>query len=206
MARSAFFTMSLMVLVACGGPSADMPVAEARGVLEDFARGRAPADACTSEGRALLRTATRSYSKAMAEQGQPWPDMFGMIENEGASISDVDLMVLAAVGTGFIEPSDLRGPVRQYTQLMSLGYGSQISDMRRAVREACHEVLALQQAAARYTIDLKRYEAAEERAERRGGESASDASRRRERIERAGRHMQRLVAALEAKLEENAER
>jgi hypothetical protein len=206
MARSVFFTMSLMALAACGGPSDDLPAEEARSVLEDFARGRAPADACTAEGRELLRTATRSYSKAMAERGEPWPDIASITSSDTASITDVDIMVLAGVGAGFIEPSDLRGPARDMSQLMLINAHAQISDAHRAIREACHEVLALQQAAARYAIELQRYEEAERRAERRGGESRTDARRRHERMQRAQREMERRTEALQAKVEARAER
>ncbi|MEJ0059047.1 MAG: hypothetical protein WDM79_05485 [Terricaulis sp.] len=206
MARSAFFTMSLMALAACGGPNADLPVEEARGVLEDFARGSAPADACTPEGRDLLRSATRSYSRAMAERGEPWPDIIKLSNDGGEGITDIDVMVLAGVGAGFIEPSDLNGPARQYTQLMTLGgYNTELFNMQRAVRDACHEVLALQQATARYAIDFERYERAAQRAGERG-ESASDLHRRQERMLRAQRHLQRLAEAVQAKMEDSAER
>jgi hypothetical protein len=189
-------------LVACAPVGPPLTAEEAQTTLADFARGRAPADVCTPEGRALLRSAVRTHSKAQADAGVAWPDMSRLMNDDSASFDNLDAFVIASVAAGFIEPSDLQGPARTISGFFQASYGAEFGDLRRSAQHACTEVFELHQIAARAAVEERRYAQARERAARRGPHEVREIDARYgPRLERLARDFQRRSAALERKLE-----
>lgn len=134
-----------------------MAASQASELLERFAAGSAPMDVCTPAGRALLRGAVRSYGEAMAYAGVTWP----LVPGPGvdpASLKRMDIAVMIAFGAGFVDGSDFRGRARPLIGRMTLTQWPEIRDMRTAARTSCAQVVAVQQAAARFVIESERYE------------------------------------------------
>jgi hypothetical protein len=199
-----FFSAAMLavVLAACGPAAPSLTAEEAHAVLEDFARGHAPADVCTPEGRSLLRSAVRTYGKAQEDLGVEWPDVVGIMTDEQGTIAEIDALAIGALAGGFIEPSDLRGPAQTLSRIIGAVHHPAIADVQRAVRHACSEVFARQQAVARAAIEEKRYQQAVNSAERFGEHRVRDVRRRyAPRLARIGREVERLTAAVERKLE-----
>jgi hypothetical protein len=187
---------------ACAPALPSISQTEARAVLERFAAGQAPVDVCEPEGRALFRGAVRSYARAMAESGQPWPNISTLGEGDSAGPTGIDVMVLGALGAGFIEPNDIRGPTRILARHIARAYNADLSDVRRAVEIACPEVVEMQQVLARAYIEDQRFEARMARERDRRSERVERYARRHvERMIQVRDHVYRLKAEIEAKLE-----
>ena len=199
--RRAVVAVLCIATAACAQPLPEFTAAEARGVLERFAVGQAPADLCEPEGRALLRGAVRSYARAMEASGQPWPNIRTLGEGDTAGPTGIDVLALAALGAGFIEPNDLRGPTRILARHIARAYNGDLSDVRRAVEVACPEVVELQQVLARAYIEDQRFEARMER-DRRSPRARERAERHVARMMRVRGEVYRLKAEIEAKLAE----
>ncbi len=207
MKRAAFAL--IFVLSACAPGLTPMSKDEARIVLDQFARGRAPADACTEEGRLILRSAAHAYSEAAHAEGRVWPDVEGLLGADGereADFSNLDAFVLGAVISGFIKPSDLRGPGRAMTTLihMAASHSPASPATPAQLQYACNEVFELHQATARYAVVAQRHIRSMALARER-----NDYERARELYElygrsdeRAQREIMRLNQALEAKIAE----
>ena len=123
-----------------------------------------------------------------------------------ADFSNLDAFVLGAVISGFIKPSDLRGPGRAMTTLihMAASHSPASPATPAQLQYACHEVFALHQASARYAVVAQRHIHAMELAQRR-----NDYRRTRELNElygrsdaRAQRELMRLSRVLERKIAE----
>lgn len=189
-------------MCACAPAPPRMAPTDAIELLERFAAGAATIDICTPDGRLQLRGAVRSYGKEMQASGVEWPNLPAPGEAPD-NLNAVDITVLIAFASGFIEASDLRGPARLLAGRLTFAHLPEIRDLREAARVACGEVAALQQAAARYVIEAERFERLRERAERNGGERARERARRQaERAHRALQQMNQLTAAVEARLDE----
>lgn len=180
---AAVLTLSLG---ACAPAPAHMAASQASEVLERFAAGVAPMDVCTPSGRAMLRGAVRAYGAEMARAGLTWPQVPGP-GVDPASLKRMDIAVMIAFGAGFVEGSDFRGRARPLIGRMTLTQWPEIRDMRAAARTECRQVVALQQAAARFVIESERYQGM--RAE--GGEGLE---RQAMMLLRARREMETLAA------------
>jgi hypothetical protein len=199
--RRAVVAVMIIATAACAPRPPEFSTTEARGILERFAVGQAPADLCEPEGRAMLRGAVRSYARAMAESGQPWPNIRTLGEGDTAGPTGIDVLVLAALGAGFIEPNDIQGPARILARHIARAYNGDLSDVRRAVDVACPEVVELQQVLARAFIEDQRFEARMDR-DRRSPRARECAERHVARMIRVRDEVHRLKAEIEAKLAE----
>lgn len=201
--RRAVVAVLCIATTACAPPLPEFTATDARDVLERFAVGQAPADLCEPEGRLMLRGAVRSYARAMEESGQPWPNIRTLGEGDTAGPTGIDVLTLAALGAGFIEPNDLRGPTRILARHISRAYNGDLSDVRRAVEIACPEVVELQQVLARAFIEDQRFEARMERErDRRSPRARERAERHVARMMRVRNEVYRLKTEIEAKLAE----
>lgn len=170
-----------------------MPAAQASEVLNLFASGRGPASICSADGRALLRTAVRAYSREMQLAGVVWPTIPG-VSSGAEQPTHVDASVMIAFAAGFVKTSDFRGAPRRFMSRLALTQWPEIRSMRIAARDACEDVVALQQAAAAFVLETTRYE---QISERRG--DAERLRRQSLRLQRAEERMQELAAMLEAR-------
>lgn len=183
---------SCLAASACAPGPAPMAATEASEVLARFAGGAAPANVCTPEGRSLLRGAVRAYGRAMALAGETWPRAV----DDGAGVASVDAMVMVAAASGVIEPSDLR--VAPTLEFMPIQNWPAPNTFRRAATVACGELMALQDAAARYVREHARYLTLSARAERgdaRARLQAERQSRRRDGALADVRALNELVGA-----------
>jgi hypothetical protein len=110
---------------------------------------------CTPRGRALLRGAVRAYSAEMASAGVSWP---ALPSGDANDLRNVDVSVLVAFTTGFIEASDFQNAARGMIHDRSFAQVPQVREMRRAAPVACAEVAAMQQATARFVLESARYQ------------------------------------------------
>lgn len=185
---------------ACAPAPPTMPATDAIELLEQFAVGAASIDVCTAEGRAVLRGAVRSYSSAMRAAGVPWP---ALPEGE-LSPNVVDLSVVMAMLSGFVEPSDLQGRAGALTSAMLLNELPRVTDFRRAAQVACRELLQLQQGAARYAVEAQRLERLIARAKSAGGSRVSERARRQnDRLNQTLAHMHALAEQIERRVDES---
>lgn len=186
-------------LSACSPPPAQMPAARASEVLNLFAAGRGPANLCSADGVALLRGAVRAYSREMQQSGVTWP-MMPSASVESQPITHVDVSVVVAFAAGFVKANDFRGAPRMLLSQLTLSQWPEIRAMRRAARDACGEVAALQQAAAAFVLESTRYEQMTESA--RTGRGPIERLRRQSvRVQRAHERMQDSAAVVEAHME-----
>jgi hypothetical protein len=162
-----------------------MAATQASEILAQFAAGGGPVDICTPQGRAQLRGAVRSYGAEMLAAGVAWPasPAAGVDPDD---LSSVDVAVLAAFATGFVEASDLSGGARA---LEAFDGWPELDGLRHAARAACEEVAELQLAAARFALETERYRQLSER--------AGDDARAAERLELQARLAQRAEARLQ---------
>lgn len=165
-----------------------MPAARASEVLELFAAGDGPADICSAQGRALLRSAVRAYSTEMRRSGVSWPALPGQSE----ALRAVDASVLIAVAAGFVQASDIRNPSRRFIGAFPLAERPEIALMQSAGRAACDEVRALQRAAARFVLERQVYHVA--------AAQGLNPERVEARLARAEAALRFSAAALEARL------
>lgn len=204
MRRAGLAIAALCALGACEMAPA-MTADEARRVLRAYATGTNGADICSDEGRSQFRAATRAYSAAMAAEGKEWPDLYGVGEGGGAMTNDsaVDIVVAGAIVGGFVEPSDLHGEARTVARLLST-VSVFAGDLRRAVKDACPELFALQQAQAELAIDQQRQQRSLARATERGDSDRVRqlAERYAESNERAYRRITRLTEDVQERLVE----
>lgn len=185
-----------MSLGACAPAPVAMPATQASEVLAQFAAGvSARVDVCTAEGRSVLRGAVRSYGAEMSANGVAWPAMPGLGDAAPDVLNAVDANVLVALAAGFVEASDLYGPARRWAGRLAFMQWPEIRDLSGATRVACHEVVELQQAAARVMIETERLRQMGERA---GGERMR---RQHERVERAQVAMEQVAAQVQARVE-----
>ncbi|MGQ0533541.1 MAG: hypothetical protein ACT4OF_12760 [Caulobacteraceae bacterium] len=200
--RQRGFVLALAAAVcACTPASGQMPAAQASEVLNLFAAGRGPANVCSPDGRSLLRAAVRAYSAEMQRSGVAWPTIRGA-SGETEQVTHVDVSVMIAFAAGFVKASDFRGAARLFMDQLTLGQWPEIRSMRLAAREACEEVVALQQAAANYVLETARYQEMTARA--RDGRGRGERLRRQTvRLQRAEARMQETAAAVEARMAED---
>jgi hypothetical protein len=202
----------IFAVSACAPSLTPMSKDEAEEVLGQFARGQAPADACSDEGRLMLRSAAHSYAEALYKEGRIWPDLPALLDDglaPDAAFSDLDAFVLGAVISGFVKPSDLRGPGRSMTAFVHMvaSHDPSAPATPAQLQYACAELFALHQATARYAVMSQRHRHAMELARRR-----NDGERQAELYElygrsdqRAQREIERLEAAFERKIAEAPE-
>jgi hypothetical protein len=169
-----------------------MPAAEAAEVLNLFAVGQGPAGICSADGRALLRSAVRAYSREMQRSGVDWPVIPGASAGSQQA-TQVDSSVMIAFAAGFVKASDLRGAPRILLNQLGLEHWPELRDMRAAANEACEEVAALQRAAADFVLENARYE---QMTDLSNGEWLR---RQSLRLQRAQLRMQEMAALLEAR-------
>jgi hypothetical protein len=197
--RQALASVLVLAMAACAPQPVRMPAAEASELLARFAAGSGSADICTAEGRAVLRGAVRAYGAEMRANGVAWP-MIPAFGGDPDAVSSVDVSVLIATAAGFVEVSDFRGPARGMIDRANFAQWPEIRSMGQATRVACDEVIALQQAAARFLVESERLREMAERAQRRGGE-AERLQRQSERVERAQAQMQTMAAEVQARMQ-----
>lgn len=142
---------------ACGQMPARMTATEASEMLALFAAG-APVDVCTSEGRAKLRGAVRSYAGAMMQAGVAWPRSISANPEDARS---VDAAVQVALAAGVLEASDVGGA----SSAPLLREWPELERVREAASAACAEAGELHAAAARFVLETARYRWLAERAE-----------------------------------------
>ena len=142
----------------------------------------------------------RSFAAAKAQAGEPWPDILAYGQGPAPDTADIDLIVLAGLGAGFLEASDLRGPVRTLARHIARAQAPELSDLERAVRIACPDVVELRQMMARAAIEDRRFQALMERRRDRGDDTQESIARHSARMTRVRDEARRLVAAIEAKV------
>ena len=169
-------------LAACAPAPVQMPAAQASEVLNLFAAGRGPASVCSSNGQALLRGAVRSYSREMTRSGVTWP--VGPEAREAGNLTSVDVSVMIAFAAGFVKASDFHGPPQIMLNQLAIAQWPEIRSIRLAARDACEEVMALQQAAASFVVETTRYREMTSR-ERSGRGDAERLRRQSVRTQRA---------------------
>lgn len=190
--------LATAALASCDGAGAGMRAGDASAFLAQFADGRAPADVCTPQGRGMLRTAVRAYGAAMAANGAAWP-----LDAEQA-LGSMETTVLASVATGLIERSDLRGSARGAALQLASSYLPDASRFHGALSAACVEMVALQQAAARYILEGERQRSLLDYARDNGAAAQARAVRHEPRVERARVAMELAAHAVEARLDARA--
>jgi hypothetical protein len=188
-------------LGACAPQPVRMPAAQASEVLNLFASGSGPANICSADGRALLRGAVRAYSAEMAQAGVTWP----ATPETAQQLTHVDVSVMIAFAAGFVKSSDFRGPSRRFLSQLTFAQWPEIYSMRMAARDACEEVVALQQAAARVLIEQARLADMVRSAERhsRGIETVERLRRQSYRLTHAQEQMQISAAIVQARMDEH---
>lgn len=199
--RRALASVLALTAAACAPKPVRMPAAEASELLARFAAGSGRADICSSEGRAVLRGAVRAYGAEMRANGVAWP-MIPAFGGDPDSVSAVDVSVLIATAAGFVEASDFQGPARGMVSHLQFAQWPEIRGMRTAAGVACDEVVALQQAAARFVVESERFREMAERAQRRGGAALAERlERQSDRVERAQAQMQTMAAEVQARMQ-----
>lgn len=188
-------------LCACAPAPVQMPAARASEVLSLFATGRGPANVCSSDGRALLRGAVRSYSREMTRSGVDWP-LVPTQSGESRNITNVDISVMIAFAAGFVKASDFHGQPRLMLNQLAITQWPEIRSIRLAARDACEEVVALQQAAAVFVIESTHYREMTSR-ERSGRGDAERLRRQSVRLQRAQDRMQETAAVVQARMAEH---
>lgn len=186
-------------LSACAPAPVQMPAAEAAEVLNLFATGRGPASVCSADGRAQLRGAVRAYSREMTVAGVDWPMTPGA---NGGNVTNVDVSVMIAFAAGFVKASDFSGAPRRMLHQLAFSQWPEIHSIRVAAREACAEVVALQQAAANFVMENSRYQEMTSR-DRSGRGDAERLRRQSVRLQRAHERMQETAAVVQARMAEN---
>jgi len=107
--------------------------------------------------------------------------------------------VLVAVAAGFVEASDLQGPVRGLVHHLALADWPEIERLREGASIACEDAAELQQAAARLVVELARLETLAEGADT--ARASERLARQQARVERARRQMRQISAFVEAEIE-----
>lgn len=186
-------------LSACAPAPVQMPAAQASEVLNLFATGRGPANVCSADGRALLRGAVRAYSREMNRSGVVWPSV---ASGERSEITNVDVSVMIAFAAGFVKASDFHGPPRLFMNQLALSEWPEIRSIRLAARDACEEVVALQQAAAVFVVESTRYREMTSR-DRHGRGDAERLRRQSVRMQRAQERMRDSAAVVQARMQEH---
>lgn len=188
-------------LCACAPAPTEMPAARASEVLNLFAAGSGPADICSSDGRALLRGAVKAYSREMQQAGVPWPAI-PQANGEAESITSVDISVMIAFAAGFVKMNDFQAPARGMLTHLTISQWPEIQSIRGAVRVACADVQALQQAASGFVVEQSRMAQMMHAANVRdqGGETAERLRRQAVRLQRAQERMQQMAAIVEARM------
>jgi hypothetical protein len=200
--RKRFVLALAAALSACAPAPVRMPAAQASEVLNLFAAGEGPANICSADGRALLRSAVRAYSREMQISGVAWPAVPG-VASDGGQVTPVDVSVMIALAAGFVKASDFRSAPRAFMNKLALGEWPEIRSMRSAARDACGEVVALQQATAALVLESTRYR--EMAAHARSGRGDAERLRRQSlRLRRAEEQMQLSAAGVEARIERQA--
>jgi hypothetical protein len=189
-------------LSACAPTPVQMPAARASEVLSLFAAGRGPANVCSANGRALLRGAVRAYSREMAQAGVNWPGMLNA-DGEREELTSVDVSVMIAFAAGFVKAGDFQGAPQIMLNQLALREWPEIRSIRLAARDACEEVVALQQAAASFVVESTRYREMTSR-ERSGRGDAERLRRQSVRTQRAHQRMQDRAAVVQARMQEHA--
>jgi len=185
-----------IALAACGALPAPMAASDASAFLARFAAGEG--DVCTREGREDLRRAGRAYGQAMQENGVEWPQ-FNPAEHRPEGRSAMDLAVLTAVSTGFIEPGDLIGAAQRTADVVARDHLAEVAEVRGAQGKACAEVATLQFTAAHYMAAVEQQEALRAYAERSG--AAYDLARvHYDAVRRSRTDMQMALHAVRARL------
>jgi hypothetical protein len=185
------------VLSACAPTPVRMPAAQASELLNLFAAGRGPANVCSADGRALLRGAVRAYSAEMRRSGLSWPVVPGVSATE--PVTHVDTSVMIAFAAGFVKADDFRG--RPRLSEVALMQWPEIRSMRTAARQACEEVVALQQAAADFVLERSRYELMSQSVRKNQG-AAERLHRQSARLQRAEDRMQLRAAEVHARMQQ----
>jgi hypothetical protein len=199
--RKRFILALAAALCACAPAPVRMPAAQASEVLNLFAAGRGPANVCSPGGRALLRGAVRAYSQEMQISGVDWPLVPG-VNGEAEHLTHVDVSVMIAFAAGFVKASDFRGAPRMFINQLALGEWPAIRSIRLAARDACADVVALQQAAASFVIESSRYEDMTDRS-RSGRGDAERLRRQSVRLQRAHERMEEQAAIVQALMDEH---
>jgi hypothetical protein len=181
-------------LSACAPAPASMPASQAAEVLTLFASGGGPANVCSADGRALLRSAVRAYSLEMQRSGVDWPVIPGA-SAVSQQATQVDSSVMIAFAAGFIRASDFQGAPRVLLNQLGLEHWPELRDMRAAASEACEEVAALQRAAADFVMETARYE---QMTDLSNGEWLR---RQSARLQRAELRMQEMAALVEVRMD-----
>lgn len=201
MTRGVVFALAA-ALSACAPAPVQMPAAQASEVLNLFAAGRGPANICSADGQALLRGAVRAYSREMTRSGVTWPvapDDAG----EARNLTNVDVSVMIAFAAGFVKAGDFHGSPRLLMNQLALTHWPEIRSMRLAAREACEEVVALQQAAATFVMESTRYRDMTSY-DRSSGGDAERLRRQTVRMQRAEERMRDNAAIVQARMAEHA--
>ncbi len=188
-------------LCACAPAPVQMPAAQASEVLNLYVSGRGPANVCSADGRAVLRGAVRAYGREMREAGVAWPTIPG-VADEAQNVTAVDVSVMVAFAAGFVEAGDFQRPARRFMTELTFTQWPEIRSMRLAAREACQEVMALQQAAARVVIEQTRLADMMRSAQRnsRGAQAADRLRRQSAMLERAKARMEDQAAIVQARM------
>ncbi|MEQ1809345.1 MAG: hypothetical protein ABL889_05440 [Terricaulis sp.] len=188
-------------LCACAPAPVQMPAAQASEVLNLFAAGAGPANICSSDGRALLRGAVRSYAREMAQAGVTWP-LIPQASEETETITSVDISVMIAFAAGFVKTDDFQAPVRGMLTHLTITQWPEIQGLRRAADVACEDVQALQQAASGFVVEQSRLAQMVHAAHVRnqGRESAERLRRQTVRVERAQTRLNETAAVVQAQM------
>lgn len=205
MRRLATSVVALVWAGACS-PAPSLSVEDARTIVDDVGRGAARVDVCTEEGRATYRAAVRVYSAEQAAQGKVWPNVMAALSGDH-TMDGGEAAVMGAIIAGYVRASDLAGDAGRVSQMlnMSINLNDQRNLFRNGMRDACAEVMELQQLVAREQVYAGLMERRAARALERGDEARAREIRYDlyEHSQRIADDVQRLTTAIEAKIAAN---
>lgn len=144
-----------LLVGACAPGPAPMAASEASELLERFAAGASAGEVCTPQGRASLRGAVRAYGAELARAGVSWP---ALPQADGEALRSMDAAVMLAFAGGFVEASDLQSASRGMVSRFAFAHWPQMRELRGAARLACEQMMDVQAAAARLTVEMERFE------------------------------------------------
>lgn len=196
--------LAICVLAAAAcAPAPSLTAEEARAIVIDVGRGAARIDICTEEGRATFRAAVRAYSAEQDDLGKVWPNPMGALAGDHTPDA-AEIAVMGAMIAGYVQASDLSGDAQRVARMMNMSIN--LNDRRQlfrdGMRDACPEVMELQQLLAREQIDVEQAERRAARAEERGDRLRASEIRGAlyERGDRLRDEVRRLTQAIEAKI------
>jgi len=193
MLRVIALAAGVLACASCAPAPQPMAASEASEHLERFAAGASAGEVCTPQGRATLRGAVRAYGAELARAGVAWP---ALPQGDGEALRSMDTAVVLAFAGGFVEASDLQRASRGMVSRFAFAHWPKMRELRGAGRLACAQMVELQAAAARLTVEMERFE----RMSLRG--DPARLRRQQERLANAQADLEALAALVEREIAE----